>query len=197
MKNNIQCLVVGHNEHWKQEVNLSKKTNRLFMSIPHSQLIELLRYKCLSKGILFIITEESYTSKSSFLHNDTLPIYNKIKSKAKKEILTKNTYEELNKNINHVEAENNHSHNINPIEVQKNNKNYMFSGTRNKHKYKLKTYIKKHDKIHADINGAFNMLRKIFNNFKYDEKISMNYELNNIIHQNYHKVGNKNNFKGL
>ena len=59
------------------------------MSIPHSKLIELLQYKSFAQGLLFITTEESYTSKSSFLHNDPLPMCNKDlninNSKEKKE----------------------------------------------------------------------------------------------------------------
>ena len=36
----------------------------------------MLQYKCKFEGINVVITEESYTSKSSFLDNDYLPVYN-------------------------------------------------------------------------------------------------------------------------
>ena len=37
----------------------------------------MLQYKCKFEGINVIITEESYTSKSSFIDNDYLPVYKK------------------------------------------------------------------------------------------------------------------------
>ncbi len=37
----------------------------------------MLKYKLELKGIEVIITEESYTSKSSFLDNDPIPVYKK------------------------------------------------------------------------------------------------------------------------
>ena len=35
----------------------------------------MLQYKCKFEGINVIITEESYTSKASFIDNDQLPVY--------------------------------------------------------------------------------------------------------------------------
>ena len=37
----------------------------------------MLEYKCKFEGINVIINEESYTSKSSFIDNDILPVYKK------------------------------------------------------------------------------------------------------------------------
>lgn len=37
----------------------------------------MLQYKCKFEGINVVITEESYTSKSSFIDNDILPKYKK------------------------------------------------------------------------------------------------------------------------
>ena len=51
---------------------MSKKSNQQFISIPHSKVIEQLRYKCEEKGIKLIETEESYTSKSSFISRDEM-----------------------------------------------------------------------------------------------------------------------------
>ncbi|MDD1415492.1 transposase, partial [Dolichospermum sp. ST_con] len=44
---------------------------------PHTRFIEQLTYKAQLEGISVIITEESYTSKSSFLDQDVLPKYKK------------------------------------------------------------------------------------------------------------------------
>ena len=41
--------------------------------------INNLKYKCKLNGINCIVREESYTSKSSFLDKDDIPVYNKNK----------------------------------------------------------------------------------------------------------------------
>ena len=70
VSNNINTLVVGKNKEWKQDVNIGKKNNQNFVQIPHSRLIDMLLYKCKLRGINVIITEESYTSKCSFLDDE-------------------------------------------------------------------------------------------------------------------------------
>ncbi|MCQ6276783.1 transposase [Bacillus sp. V3B] len=54
---------------------MGKKNNQNFVQIPHSVLIELITYKANSAGISVIVTEESYTSKASFLDEDPIPTY--------------------------------------------------------------------------------------------------------------------------
>jgi putative transposase len=63
----IGVLVIGHNEGWKQNVNIGKVNNQNFVAIPHSMFIDLLAYKAKLAGIEVIVNEESYTSKCSFL----------------------------------------------------------------------------------------------------------------------------------
>ncbi|WP_325316000.1 RNA-guided endonuclease InsQ/TnpB family protein [Microcoleus sp. PH2017_28_MFU_U_A] len=63
--NQIGTLVIGKNAQWKTEINLGKRTNQNFVSIPHARLIEMLEYKARLVGIKVIVQEESYTSKSS------------------------------------------------------------------------------------------------------------------------------------
>ncbi len=71
----ISTLILGKNPEWKQKMNFGKKTNQNFVQIPHAQFIELLSYKAKLAGIQVILTEESYTSKASFLDNDRIPVY--------------------------------------------------------------------------------------------------------------------------
>jgi putative transposase len=71
----IGTLVIGKNPLWKQEANLGRRGNQNFVSIPHARFIEMLSYKAELVGIQVIVTEESYTSKASFLDADPLPIY--------------------------------------------------------------------------------------------------------------------------
>lgn len=71
----ISQLIIGKNPLWKQEINNGKRNNQSFVSIPHSRFVEMLIYKAELKGIKVILTEESYTSRASFLTLDPLPTY--------------------------------------------------------------------------------------------------------------------------
>lgn len=71
----IGTLVIGKNPFWKQGVELGKKNNQEFVQIPHAKFIEMLTYKAETVGITVLLTEESYTSKASFLDRDPLPKY--------------------------------------------------------------------------------------------------------------------------
>jgi len=73
----INTLIIGKNDNWKQEVDMIKKNNQNFVSIPHSRFIEMLKYKCEKSGLNIVIIEESYTSKASFLNLDFIPVYKK------------------------------------------------------------------------------------------------------------------------
>jgi len=70
MENQIDTLVCGLNKEWKQECNIGKTTNQKFVYIPYDMFIKQLEYKCQNVGIRFILTEESYTSGTSFLDGE-------------------------------------------------------------------------------------------------------------------------------
>jgi putative transposase len=63
----IGTLIVGKNPTWKQGPPLGKRNNQQFVSIPHTQFIQMLTYKAQWVGIQVVLIEESYTSKTSFL----------------------------------------------------------------------------------------------------------------------------------
>ena len=73
VSNSINTIIIGHNKDWKQDINIGSKNNQSFTSIPHTKLINQLKYKCRLVGINVICREESYTSKSSFLDRDPIP----------------------------------------------------------------------------------------------------------------------------
>lgn len=73
LTHDIGTVVIGHNPGWKQDVNIGKVNNQKFVSIPHSVLIEHLKYKLKQYGVEVIIHEEAYTSKASALDNDVMP----------------------------------------------------------------------------------------------------------------------------
>ena len=69
---NIDTIVIGHNNGWKQDVNMGKKNNQEFVQIPFNMLINQIYYKGQEHGIHVIKQEESYTSKCSLLDNETM-----------------------------------------------------------------------------------------------------------------------------
>ncbi len=73
-KRNRRIDHFGKNDAWKQEVNMGKRKNQQFVQIPHARFIQMLTYKAELVGITVLITEESYTSKASFLDRDPLPV---------------------------------------------------------------------------------------------------------------------------
>ena len=75
VREGIGTLVIGKNVGWKQEVAIGRKNNQKFVQIPHAKFINMLTYKAQLVGIQVIITEESYTSKASFLDGDAIPTY--------------------------------------------------------------------------------------------------------------------------
>lgn len=77
--NNINTLVLGLNETWKQDCSLGDKVNQNFIHIPYDKLRQQLEYKCLDEGINLVMTKESYTSGTSFLDGElpTKEFYNK------------------------------------------------------------------------------------------------------------------------
>lgn len=75
----INTIIIGNNKNWKRESKMSKKVNQSFIGIPHQEFINKIVYKAENVGIKVILTEESYTSGTSFL-DEELPIkenYNK------------------------------------------------------------------------------------------------------------------------
>lgn len=74
--NDIGTLIIGHNIGQKQSVNIGKLNNQKFVQIPFDQLRAYLKCLCEQYGIAYIETEESYTSKASFLDGDDIPVFN-------------------------------------------------------------------------------------------------------------------------
>lgn len=109
-------FVIGWNTGMKQNTRLGKRNNQHFAYMPLAEFRDILIYKLTDAGIIVSVTEESYTSKSSFIDGDELPMYNKH-----------------------------------------NNQHHTFSGKRiSRGMYKSADGTL----IHADVNAAWNILRK-------------------------------------
>ncbi|MGL4991933.1 MAG: RNA-guided endonuclease InsQ/TnpB family protein [Sarcina sp.] len=70
IKLGCNTIVIGNNKDWKRESSMSKKVNQSFVGIPHQKLIEMIQYKASNYGINVRLTEESYTSGTSFLDEE-------------------------------------------------------------------------------------------------------------------------------
>lgn len=75
LENRIGTVVFGWNKGQRQEINLGSKTNQKFVQIPTGRLKNRIAQLCEQYGIRFVETEESYTSKASFLDFDQLPTF--------------------------------------------------------------------------------------------------------------------------
>lgn len=69
-KHSIDTLVIGLNKTWKQECKLSDKVTQNFTYIPYDMLIKQLEYKCQDEDVKLMVTDEQYTSGTSFLDNE-------------------------------------------------------------------------------------------------------------------------------
>ena len=70
--NSFNTLFVGKNVGWKDSINLGRINNQNFVSIPYNMLVQMLEYKCKLAGINFVIVNEAYTSKCSFLDREKI-----------------------------------------------------------------------------------------------------------------------------
>ncbi len=73
LKNKIGMIAFGWNKGQKDGVNMGSKTNQKFVQIPTGRLKERIAQLAEQYGIKFVETEESYTSKASFVDLDVLP----------------------------------------------------------------------------------------------------------------------------
>ena len=98
---NIDTIVIGYNKDWKQEVSMGKSKNQNFVMIPFNTLVNMITYKAEDKGIKVLLVEESYTSGTSFLDNETptKENYNKTR-RIKRGLFKSNTNKYINADVN-------------------------------------------------------------------------------------------------
>ncbi len=66
----VSVLVIGKNKGWKQEAKLGRRVNQSFVQLPFARFIQMLQYKAEAIGMKVVLTEESYTSGTSFLDGE-------------------------------------------------------------------------------------------------------------------------------
>lgn len=92
----VSTVIVGKNT--GQKINNKLKN---FVQVPLFQLIAMIKYKAELAGITFILTEESYTSGTSFL-DDELPVkefYNN-KRRSFRGLFLSNSLKRINADVN-------------------------------------------------------------------------------------------------
>ncbi len=75
LKNRIGTVVFGWNKGQKKSPNMGSKTNQKFVQIPTGRLKDRIAQLCEQYGLRFVETEESYSSKASFVDRDLLPTF--------------------------------------------------------------------------------------------------------------------------
>jgi len=70
--NNLGTIIIGYNSFWKQKINMGRRNNQKFVQLPYFKLISQIQYKSKLVGIDVILEEESYTSRCSFLDNESI-----------------------------------------------------------------------------------------------------------------------------
>ena len=71
LESDVKTIIIGINKNWKNEVKMGKINNQKFVGIPFDSFIRKVVYKAENEGIRVILTEESYTSGTSFLDNES------------------------------------------------------------------------------------------------------------------------------
>lgn len=153
----VQALVLGQNKGWKDGMEMGAVQNRRFGRIPIARLIELIRYKAEALGLVVVTTEESYTSRTSFVNNQPMAVH-EGKSKKKDGAVAAGT--------------------STPTAPAQENPAPL--GKRLKHE--RHTFVN-HDqtgrwaRVHADVNAAFNIVRKVFRSFEFHAGLTLKYTL--------------------
>lgn len=101
VSNDIDTLVIGKNTGWKQNINIGKKNNQNFVSVPFNIFIEQIVYKSRLHGIEVVMQEESYTSKCSFLDDESIEKHdNYAGRRIKRGLFKTNTKKIINADVN-------------------------------------------------------------------------------------------------
>lgn len=97
----VQTLVIGKNTGWKQEISIGTKNNQNFVYLPHAKFIDMLRYKWEEIGGTVLLQEESYTSKCSFLDNESVEKHEEYLGKrVKRGLFVSSQGRKLNADVN-------------------------------------------------------------------------------------------------
>lgn len=156
--NGVDVIVVGRNKGMKSGKDWGRTRNRKSHLFAHARFLALLRCKAERHGIAVVTAEESYTSKTSFVDHDELRVYGDTKHG--------NTLED------------GASPEAPPRDA------VAYSGHRSASN---RNWFIRHNagsgrlsRVHADVNGAFNIIRKVFSRFCYHTGLSLKFNVRRI-----------------
>ena len=75
LENKIGTVIFGWNKGQKDGSDMGRKNNQKFVQVPTGKLKDRIAHLCKQYSIQFQETEESYTSRASFVDNDYLPTF--------------------------------------------------------------------------------------------------------------------------
>ena len=166
----IELFVVGRNKGQKQGSNIGRVQNRTSHNLAHVRLINFIKNAAQTAGILVLTTEESYTSKISFANNT--PLLN---------------YEEKEQPVTRAATAHPTTNDVARTNLPGNGKKkHRFGGKRGTTKATRHVYTNEkagnkpanwRKRVHADINGAFNILRKALPWFEFNPTLTFSYDL--------------------
>ncbi len=81
IKNDFGTIVIGYNKTWKNKIKFGKRNNQNFVQIPFSILISQIKYKSELIGIDILLEPEFFTSKCSFLDNESIKKHKKYEGR--------------------------------------------------------------------------------------------------------------------
>ena len=81
IKHDIGTIVIGYNKTWKNKITIGKRNNQNFVQIPFSKLVSQIKYKSELVEIDIILEPESFTSKCSFLDNESIKKHKRYQGK--------------------------------------------------------------------------------------------------------------------
>jgi len=96
---NIDTIVIGHNNGWKQNTDMSKKNNQTFVQLPFNTLTGQIRYKAEEIGINVIMQNESHTSRCSFVDKESIEHHDEYMGKRVK----RGVFKSANGNLMHAD----------------------------------------------------------------------------------------------
>ena len=136
--------------------------NRRFCQTAHATLITLIAYKAQQQGMAVVTTEESYTSKTSFVNGDELQVYGETGEK------NQNQETSMTEDAASLAPAAHSPSRLKPTGARSSDNRNMFVHKNRTDRFRV---------VHADVNGAFNIIRKVFKSFKYHIGLTLKYTI--------------------
>ena len=171
----VQTLCVGKNDFWKQSTGKGSEFNKRLHGIPHAAIIEALLHKCLEASILPVLVDEAWSSKCSFALSEAFPDLPKASANTTSTSTAQPPESFLRKENQTQKA---------PRPAKLAGRRVSDPGSKAKHAPKncfetpgLSKGPGGWGRVHADANGAYNIVRRACPAFQRHAGLSPRFEL--------------------